>query len=69
MKATLGLKADEIRAAIKEYVERRGWQVSGVVRLEAQEETDMRGERTGFILTSSVDVEPAQTSSPIDYTR
>lgn len=68
MRATLGLKADEIRTAIKEYVERNGWKVSGAVRLDAYEETDMRGEGAGFVVSACVEVEPVQPST-IGYTR
>ena len=53
MNATISLTADEIKTAIKEYVQRQGWLVQGQVTLEHEVDDD----RLAGVVTYSATVQ------------
>jgi hypothetical protein len=61
VKASLTLNGSDVALAVKEYVERNGWIVAGTVSLSACESHDPRGERTGYAVSATVDVETRAT--------
>lgn len=56
MKATLKLSESEIMAAIREYVERNGWQVAGDITLSHSENYDSRNQPMGALYSAALDV-------------
>ena len=67
MNATITIRKDEIEAAIKEYVERKGWRVPGRVTIGHDTDNDRGIETTTY--TASMEVSPTPKQDTADYTR
>lgn len=57
MKAILTLDEKEVAEAVKRYVAQQGYLPTNVV-MSATEETNIRGERTGFSVFATVTIGP-----------